>query len=269
MDEDMIPIGRLLRMIPGPLGEIMRELEKKKQAFVDEHGADAYSEHIEELKRKGVAELERQKAEERSRLRIERSGLADSLEEYRFDNFNVTDDWQRSMFDMCMRFIADDSGRWLYISGQPGCGKTHLGTAVCAHYLKAGYPTQYITFQMLAVKLRSNANDDSAYHDILDDYGGVKVLYVDDFFKPKQEEDRFGNKHIAAPTVSDVTHAFELLNMRLVRGGVTVITSERSLDEVIGIDEALGSRIKQRCGPFVLNIARKPDRNHRMNEDVI
>jgi DNA replication protein DnaC len=66
------------------------------------------------------------------------------------------------------------------------------------------------------------------------------------------------------PSESDVKHTFELINMRLIRQDITIITSERSLSEIMGIDEALGSRIKQMCGEFTINIAKKDGRNYRL-----
>ena len=68
------------------------------------------------------------------------------------------------------------------------------------------------------------------------------------------------------PTAAEVKHTFEVLNMRLVRNGITIITSERSLMEICDIDEALGSRIKQRCGKYAMDILRKPGRNYRMRD---
>ena len=176
-DDDIISIGDILRNMPGKLGEINRQIEREKQEIISQRGGTAYAAYIVEHKRNGAAELDRQHEEEWSRLRIERSGLADNLDKYRFDNFIVKEDFQKRMMDMCQRFIGQDRDRWLYISGQPGCGKTHLGTAVTAHYMSKRYPTRYITFQMLTVKLRANANDANAYQELLDEYGGE---YIDD-----------------------------------------------------------------------------------------
>lgn len=263
MDDEMVPISRLLKSMPEPLGGIMREVYKRRDEYIMKHGVEAYEKHLEEQTKQRLAETDATKEKERSLLRLENSGLAESMKMYTFANFDIKEEWQRKMFDMCKHFVRQNE-KWLYISGQPGCGKTHLGTAVAAHYLNKGYPTRYTTFQMLTVKLRSKANDEEAYSALMDEYGGVKVLYIDDFFKPKDETDRSGRRYKAPPTVSDITHAFELINMRLVKGGITIITSERSLEEILSIDEALGSRIKQKCGEYTLDIERKQGRNYRL-----
>ena len=255
MDDDMTNIGDILTVIPGPFGDRLREAAKRKAEFIAQHGEDAWNAMMAERTLREMAEIDRRHEENRSRLRIERSGLADSLDTMTFASFEATEDWQKRLFDKCKRFIAQDKFRWLYISGAPGCGKTHLGTAVCAHYLKAGKPTRYMTFMQLMNSLKANVNVENGYQSVLREYGCSDVLYIDDFMK-----------FLPKPTDPDVKHTFELLNMRLIRGGITIITSERSLDEIMSIDEALASRIKQRCGEFCIDIARKPGRNYRMND---
>jgi DNA replication protein DnaC len=255
MDDDMTSIGDILAnmSMPGPYGEWLKKSRECEAAM----GRDAFEAHVEELKRRGLAELDREHEKKRSRLRIEKSGLADSLDRYRFDNFYAKEGWQSAMFDMCGRFISEHGENgWLYLGGQPGCGKTHLGTAVCVHYLNQGKPTRYVTHRQLLIKLRSHANDDEGYQEVLDEYGKVQVLYIDDFMKFN-------------PSESDVKNTFDLINMRYQRSGITIITSERSLDEIVRVDDsgALGSRIKERCGEFSLYIAHDAERNYRMRSD--
>ncbi len=186
----------------------------------------------------------------KSLIALHKSGLADSITNMRFDNFKQDHDYQRQMFDLCQRFIAQADSRFLYLSGQSGCGKTHLGTAVCTHFINSGADTIYATFKTVMIEFKSNVNDDLAYSEVLLRYGTVEVLYIDDFMK-------------FPPSKADIDHAFELINLRMVGGKTTIITSERSLDEIIQIDEALGGRIKQMCGIFTVNIVRKDGRNFR------
>lgn len=185
-----------------------------------------------------------------SMIALQKSGLAESIRNMRFDNFKIDHDYQRSMYSLCQRFIAQADSRFLYLSGQSGCGKTHLGTAICGHFIEKGIETIYATFKTVMIEFKSNVNNDETYGEVLHRYGGVEILYLDDFMK-------------FTPTKADVDHAFELINRRTVGRRTTIITSERSLDELIGIDEALGGRIKQMCGAFSLNIVRKAGRNYR------
>ncbi len=186
----------------------------------------------------------------RSLIALHKSGLANSIENMRFDNFKHDHEYQQLMYDLCQRFISQTENRFLYLSGQSGCGKTHLGTAVCAHFINSGAETIYTTFKGMMVEMKANVNDDEAYREVLNRFGGTSVLYIDDFMK-------------FSPSKADIDHAFELINLRVVGGKTTIITSERSLDEIMKIDEALGGRIKQMCGGYSLNIVKKDGRNYR------
>jgi DNA replication protein DnaC len=231
-------------------GEALQAARERRQSFIEQHGEDAWNERIAEMKRKSDEEHKRREAEELSLLLIEKSGLRECIDKMTFKSFVAKEDWQKMMLDKCRRFIGSGA-KGLIITGQPGCGKTHLGTAVCGHFIKSGRSTRYTTYQQLMTAFKAAVNDDEAYQEVLNEYGRCAVLYIDDFMKFK-------------PSESDVKHTFELINMRLIRQDITIITSERSLSEIMGIDEALGSRIKQMCGEFTINIAKKDGRNYRL-----
>ena len=83
-------------------------------------------------------------------------------------------------------------------------------------------------------------------------YTDVPVLYIDDLFK-------------APPTEADKHIAFEILSARYTRDDrATILSSERTLGDLIAIDEALAGRIAERCGSsFLFSIARDARKNHR------
>ncbi len=184
-------------------------------------------------------------------IELSKYGAADAISRFRFDNFEAVEDFQKGMLQLCRDFIAQEENPFLYISGQTGTGKTHLGTAVCGHFIAGGKNTLYNTFKQLMGEMKSAVNDDEAYRDVLNRYGNASVLYIDDFMK-------------FPPTEADIKHAFELINRRVLKRGTTVFTSEKPLEEIIKIDEALGGRIKQLCGRFCLCIDKKEGRNWRL-----
>jgi DNA replication protein DnaC len=261
MSDEMVSFYDIIMSASSGLAEGLKAAAERAKAYIAEYGIEAYEQRLAEVTRREMEERDRKRALEASRLRLERSGLADSIENMRFDTFSATEEWQKKMLDKCKTFLAQDESKWLYISGQPGCGKTHLGTAVCGELLAKGKPTRYMTHRELINTLIASQNDED-YYDIVREYGTVEVLYLDDFFKPVKND----KGEITRPTAAEIKHTFEVLNMRLVRNGITIITSERSLMEICDIDEALGSRIKQKCGRFALDIARKPGRNYRMRD---
>jgi DNA replication protein DnaC len=259
--DDFMGIYDILANMQGDFAEKMREAGERAKAYIATHGIEAYEQHLAEISRREMEQRDRERREQASRLRLERSGLADSLEAMRFDSFSADEVWQKKLLEKCKAFLGQGEDKWLFISGQPGCGKTHLGTAVCGELLAKGKPTRYMTHRELINLLIASQNDED-YYDIVREYGTVEVLYLDDFFKPVKND----RGEVTRPTAAEIKHTFEVLNMRLVRNAITIITSERSLMEICDIDEALGSRIKQRCGKYAMDILRKPGRNYRMRD---
>lgn len=268
MSDEMTNILDILATMPGDITEGLKAAAERAKDYIAKYGVEAYEKRLAEYTRREMQENDRKRAEESSLLRLKRSGFGETLEkakeflaENTFDKFNIHEEWQRKLFERCKEFLAQDEYKWLFISGQIGAGKTHLGTAVCGELLARGYPLRYVTHRLLLNELIASQNDES-YYDIVREYGTVEVLYLDDLFKPFADDKGEVNR----PTIAEVKHTFEVVNLRFVRNAITIITSERSLIEICDIDEALGSRIKQRCGRFAMDIERKPGRNYRMRD---
>lgn len=242
----------LLDYLDGPMGEGLRAAEQRRLNFVSQHGEEAWNTKLEKNKKRKLEEAERIEQQRITKTLMEMSGLEEDVLNFRFDNYECNQRFNQVMFDTCQKFIAQEAAKFLFISGQPGTGKTHLGTATCNHYISLGVSTIYTTYKLLMNDLKANYNDEE-YSVALRKYTGVRVLYIDDFMKEE-------------PTKSDLSHSFELINLRYLQKKITIITSERSLDEIIEKDEALGGRIKQRCGEFAINIARKPGRDWRLKD---
>ena len=75
----------------------------------------------------------------------------------------------------------------------------------------------------------------------------VEVLYIDDLFKTEQGRN---------PTTADVNIAFEILNYRYRNPElITIISSERTIQDIVKIDEAVGSRIFEKSRNCCINIS--------------
>ncbi len=177
--------------------------------------------------------------------RIEQSGLSDLLSRYTFEAWKSEEEWQNELLTGAKRFAANPQG-WFSVCGKPGTGKTHICTAICGELMKRGYDVRYMLWRDAATTLKANSLDDAAaYSREIEPLKKVKVLYIDDFLKA-------GNRQ--PPTVMDVNLAFEIINARYNASDlITIISSERSLDELMKIDDATASRIYERT---------KPNRNH-------
>jgi DNA replication protein DnaC len=196
----------------------------------------------------------------RSLKRIDQSGLSDMMTEHTLDSFIATDDWQKALKGSAQDFLKSPDGKWFFAGGQVGAGKTHICTAIVGALLNQGYSARYMLWRDESVRLKAIVNDDVLYARGIEPLKTVDVLYIDDFFKTPRGDD--GPK---PPTPGDINIAFELLNSRYNnKSMITVISSEHNIDDLIDIDQSVGSRIYQRAKGFCNAIDRNINRNYRM-----
>ena len=215
-----------------------------------------------------VQECECQKTK-KARDMIEKSGLADHLEKCKFENFKITDTWQSNMKYAAMKYAdaltqsTKAPGKpWLYLGGNPGCGKTMLCTAICGQLLEANLPVRYVVWPDLAQNLKAYANE-PAFGAMIAPYINCRVLYIDDLFKSKNDQ----KTDKPNPSDADVRLAFEILNARYTQDKPTIISSEWYLDsELMPLDQGTFSRVYEKCktGGFILSIPRGLKYNMRL-----
>ena len=202
-----------------------------------------------------VRDCECMKVRESIRL-IQASGIGEVLNRCTFNSYKATEPWQKSIKEKAMDFVEHHGNSWFFIGGQVGCGKTHLCSAIVKGFLDKQVPSRYIVWKEKVRELNANVNNDTEYNKIMDGLKTVKVLYIDDFFKT------VGEQKISGP---EAMKAFELLNYRYNnRELITIISSEKSIEEIIEIDQAVGSRIMERSGAYCLGIGEDESRNYRL-----
>ena len=191
----------------------------------------------------------------RSISRLRKSGLKSVIDEYSFDKYIADDPWQKNAKAMAIDYVSDNTGKWFCALGAVGSGKTHLCTAICSEFLKAGKDVRYMLWRDESVKIKAATTDSYVYSELLTPYKQASVLYIDDLFK---------TEHNMSPTPADTLLAFELLNTRYANKDlITIISSERSMSDLLNIDEAVGSRIYQRSKGYCIEI-RGNDKNMRL-----
>lgn len=199
--------------------------------------------------------------------RLNRSGLKDIVKKYTFKNFETPEHWQEQIKKAVIKFAGDSSNNhWLLIAGQSGCGKTHLCTACAVSYIKAGYDVKYMLWLDEVTKIKSaKVNDTHEYIRLMKELKEAEVLYIDDLFKLGKDE----SGQAKMPTAADISIAFEVLNYRYNNpDAITIISTERSLNELCDIDEATAGRIAEytKKGGYCINIKRDSSRNWRLKD---
>lgn len=200
---------------------------------------------------------------------LQRSGLSGAIERCTFSNYKADEEWQKIVKNRALSFIADcDEGntnksRCFFIGGQSGCGKTHICTAMSTQLINAGKDFKYMLWVDEVKKLKARCNEDY-FAEIMDKLKKVSVLYIDDLFKKGRGKDGENEQ----PTSADIEIAYEILNYRYIgKGYITIISSERTLADILSVDSALGGRIKEMCGKsFALSIRKDERKNYRLKD---
>lgn len=133
--------------------------------------------------------------------------------------------------------------------GQVGSGKTHLCMSIANKLLGDGIGVVYMSYRD-AIALIKKAQWGDEENKELKKYKNAQVLYIDDLFKGKNTE-------------TDINLIFELVNHRYLTKKPLLISSELYIDQMLEIDEAIGSRIKEMCRNFIVEIKGK-NYNHRL-----
>lgn len=171
-------------------------------------------------------------AKRRFLRRVRKSGMDDMLSRYSFETYETPDKSRAAIKQSAERYCTERGG-WFYIAGQSGSGKTHICTAICSSLIDKGCDVYYMAWRDESRQLKAIMNTEEL--DAKMDYlKRVKALYIDDFFKGGVND-------------ADVRLAFEIINARYNDTRLrTIISSELTLEDILNIDEALGSRIIER-----------------------
>lgn len=148
--------------------------------------------------------------------------------------------------------IKDQRCNSISLLGQPGAGKTHLLTALANNLImKKQISVLYFPFVEGFNDLKDNFD---LLEEKLTKMKRVNVLFIDDLFKGRDY-----------PTPFELQQMFGVINYRYLNHKPIMVSSEKTVDELCDIDEALGTRIYQMSKDYTVVI--KGDRkilNHRL-----
>lgn len=183
---------------------------------------------------------------------LEASGLSEAFRSRRFDTYTTAKPWQKAMKEFAEEYANAETNEWFILSGQSGCGKTHLCTAIANSFLAQNKNVIYLPYRDDIPKLKRHATDDIFYSKQMDTWQTAPILYIDDLFK----------KH----TTADIGIMFELLDYRARNNLCTMISTELTFTELLEIDEAVAGRILENCGKWKMQIEKDKKKNYRIKE---
>ena len=186
-------------------------------------------------------------------LRLKDCGMLDRARQYSFERFRTDTPLQTRMKELALAWVEEAPGPWLAFCGQSGAGKTHLCTAAFVRAVaRRGLAGEYLLWGPGLRTVKSDLLDSGAA--LLERYKQAPLLYVDDLFKGRTD---------LPLSDTDLRLAFELLDYRYANGLPTILSTERSFPELVQLDEAIAGRLRERCGPYLINVAPGPEKNYR------
>lgn len=172
---------------------------------------------------------------------LRKSGISEEFRNKRFTNFdyNIENQILEAYKEACLYCrnfaqIEKERKNSIMFMGQVGSGKTHLSLAIANELMNYGVGVVYMSYREVITSLKQNIMDDVYYHRVMGRYKGARVLLIDDLFKGRVSD-------------SDLNIMFELLNFRYFNKLPVIVSCELGVNELLSLDEGIGSRLVEMC----------------------
>ena len=183
-----------------------------------------------------------------SEMMLKKSGISKEFANKTFDSLDYSCNMQIfNAYNMAREYvmdfeeILDNRQNSIIFMGSVGGGKSHLSFAIANDLMKKGKSVIYMGYRDAIIKMKQNVMNMDVYEKIIKKYKDCKVLMIDDLFK--------GNI-----TGSDINIIFEIVNHRYFNNLPMIISTEKNMDELLQIDEAIGSRILEMCRSHTIEL---------------
>lgn len=185
--------------------------------------------------------------------KMARSGLTEAFKQRTFKTFIVNNEWQLEAKAKAMDYSKNfkETKASLMLSGQPGSGKTHIGVATMLRLIENNTGCVYREYISMLTDLKQTSMDEEEYIRSLEKYINPPVLFLDDFLKGE-------------PTIADRKHVYKIINTRYLKSMPMIISTEKSVQDILEFDEAVGSRIVEMCQNNIITFPRGIENNYRL-----
>lgn len=198
-------------------------------------------------------------AKKQSIQKMNRSGLTEVFKQKTINSFKTDKKWQIEAKFKVKQYIEDflkkGSNAGLILSGQPGSGKTHLGIGTMLELINNNIGCVYKEYITMLTDLKQTSMDETDYIRTLEKYINPRVLFLDDFLKGE-------------PTVADRKYIYKVINTRYLKGKPIIISTEKSIKEILMFDEAVGSRIVEMAQNNIITFPRGIENNYRLRNII-
>lgn len=220
-------------------------LESSKKKTIDEYKCNKCRDMLFIIQDDGTAKECECRALRIAEEKLRASGVSEEFRKKTFDNFNYkkSNEIMESYIKAKSYFknfdtIRDSRENSIMFLGQVGSGKTHLAIAISNLLLDRGIGVIYMPYRDSITNLKQSIRDEENYQREINKYKNAQVLMVDDLLKGKITE-------------SDINIMYEIINYRYFKNLPIIITCEKTVNEIIEIDEAIGSRLFEMSKKYV------------------
>ena len=183
------------------------------------------------------------------------SGLTEVFRQKTINSFNADKEWQIKAKNEVLRYINDflkkGTNASLILCGNPGSGKTHLGIGTMLELINNNVGCVYKEYLTMVANLKQVGMNEEEYIREMEKYINPPVLFLDDFLKGEV-------------TSADLKHIYKVINTRYLKGKPMIISTEKSIKEILMFDEAVGSRIVEMCQNNIITFPRGIENNYRL-----
>lgn len=128
----------------------------------------------------------------------------------------------------------------IMLCGKSGRGKTTLGLAIANSLIGSGVGVRYMPYRDIITALKQQIGGDNyAYNEQMYKLKNARVLFIDDLLKGKV-------------TDSDINIMYEIINHRYLQRKPIIMSTEKSIAELLEFDEAIGSRLIEMSKGYII-----------------
>lgn len=191
-------------------------------------------------------------------IRMKNSGIPAEFSQKGFQDFETRgmaalETAKQKAERYCRNYLRAENDRHnsIIFYGQPGSGKTHLGMAICNNLLNVcNVAISYMAYRNAMTVVKQTVTSKEDYYAAINQYCTKRLLYIDDLLKGRT-------------TDADINILYEIVNYRYMHNKPMIISTEKSQAELIGFDEAVGSRILEMCRGNIVQMCGK-ELNYRL-----
>lgn len=198
---------------------------------------------------------------EKAKQRLASSGISDEFQKKGFKNFDdrgleILKKAKAIGIQYCKDFseIRNSRRNSVLYMGQVGSGKTHLSMAICNNIMtvhKVG--CIYMPYRDEVTRIKQTVTDSINYNNAISRFKNAPVLMIDDLLKGKNSE-------------ADINILFEIINYRYLNNMPMVISTEKTVDELLDYDEGTMSRVIEMARGYQIEIVGR-EYNYRLYGD--